>query len=70
MSETKIRYGYSFPQIIFSLPTAMIAYTINNGSIFWAIVDFFLWPLVWLKWFICQEVTVSIIKKSFEWFLK
>jgi len=70
MSETKIKYGYSFPQIIFSLPTAIIAYTINGDSIFWAIVDYFLWPLAWLKWIICQEVTVSIIKKSFEWFLK
>ena len=70
MSDSKITYRYSFPQIIFSLPTAIVAYTINEGSIFWAIVDFFLWPLAWTKWFICQEVTLSIIKKSFEWFLK
>lgn len=70
MASTNIKYRYSFPQIIFSLPTAVIGYTINGGSIFWVIVDFIFWPLAWIKWFICQEVTLSIIKKSFEWFLK
>lgn len=70
MSNKKVCIRYSFPQIIFSLPTAIIAYTINQGSLFWAIVDFFVWPLAWFKWTICQEITLTIIKKSFEWFLK
>jgi hypothetical protein len=26
--------------------------------------------LAWIKWVICQEVNLSIIKQSFEWFLK
>lgn len=58
----------SFPSIFFTLPTAMIGYQIH-GSVFWSIMDFLFWPLAWIKWFICHEVTVSIIKAAFSWFL-
>lgn len=53
--------------LIFSVCTAMIGYTIH-GSIFFSIIDFFFTPLVWVKWLICQEVTLSIIKHTFTWF--
>ena len=49
---------------------AIIGYTINQGSVFWSIIDFIFWPLAWLKWVICQEVTLTIIKHSFDWFFK
>lgn len=52
---------------IISICTAMIGYTIH-GSLFWSIVDFIFTPLVWIKWIICKEVTLSIITKTFEWF--
>ena len=52
---------------IFSIMTAMVGYTIH-GSIFWAIVDFSLNPLVWIKWLIFHEVTLSVIKNFFSWF--
>lgn len=71
MKETKITIKpISLPNIIFALPTAIIGYTINQGSVFWSIIDFIFWPLAWLKWVICQEVTLTIIKHSFDWFFK
>ena len=48
--------------------TAMIGYTIHK-SIFWSIMDFMFAPLAWIKWLICHEVTLDIIKKTFDWFL-
>lgn len=54
--------------IIACVCTAMIGYTIHK-NIFWSIVDFFLTPLVWIKWLICKDVTLEIIKKTFDWFL-
>lgn len=54
---------------IFCLCTAIIGKAIH-GSIFWAIIDFFLAPLAWLKWLIFEEVTVSIITNAFNFFFK
>lgn len=47
--------------------TAMIGFQIHH-SLFWAIVDFFFAPLAWLKWLICHQVTLSVIKAAFAWF--
>jgi hypothetical protein len=54
---------------IIGLLTAMIGHTIHNST-FWSIMDFFFWPFVWIKWFILQEVNLTIIKQTFEFFLK
>lgn len=48
--------------------TAIIGYHINN-SIFWAIIDWMFWPFAWVKWLICHEVSISIIKEAFSFFL-
>lgn len=72
MANRKITYNFkpiSLPTILFSLPTAMIGYQIHSST-FWAIMDFIFWPIVWIKWFIFHEVTLSIIKEAFSWFLK
>jgi len=55
--------------LLFCLATAMIGHT-RHGSLFWAILDFLLAPLVWCKWLICKEVNVTLIKKSFAFFLE
>lgn len=60
---------YRLIAFIISLATAIIGHEIH-GSIFWSIIDFFFWPLAWIKWAICQEVNVSIIKSAFEFFLQ
>lgn len=54
---------------IFAIATAMIGYNINN-SLFWAIIDFIFSPLAWIKWLICHEVNITIIKETFAFFLK
>lgn len=53
--------------LIIAVITAMIGYQIH-GSIGWSIVDFFCWPIAWIKWLICQECTLSVIKAAFSWF--
>ena len=54
---------------IFSVMTSMIGYHIHH-SIFWAIVDFIFTPIAWIKWFICQEVTMTIIRDTFSFFFQ
>lgn len=71
MSENNKTYTFKIPFFypIFGVLTAIIGHHIHN-SIFWSIIDFLFAPLVWIKWFIFQEVTITIIKESFNWFLK
>lgn len=54
---------------IAGLLTAVIGHHIH-GSIFWAIIDWMFWPIVWCKWLICQEVSLSVVKSAFEFFFK
>lgn len=54
--------------ILIALFTAFIGYHIH-GSVLWAIFDWFFWPFVWLKWLICHEVNLTIIKEAFAFFL-
>jgi hypothetical protein len=55
--------------IIFHTCTAMIGYHIH-GSLFFTIVDYFMAPLVWIKWIIFQEINISIIRETFSFFFK
>lgn len=70
MSRERIVYKTaSSPwNFICAVITATIGHAIH-GSIFWTIIDFFFWPIAWIKWIICQEVSLSIIKKAFSFFL-
>jgi hypothetical protein len=54
---------------LFCVATAMIGYHIHS-SLFWSMLDFIFAPLAWVKWFICQEVNVTIIKETFSFFFK
>lgn len=67
--KVRIKHSTSLTWLLFSTPTAIIGHAIHH-SLFWAIVDFCFWPLAWMKWLICQEVSVSIIKGAFSFFLK
>lgn len=69
-THTTIRIGGGVPfYSIFGVITAMIGYHIH-GSIFWAIVDFLFIPIAWIKWLVCHEVSMSIIRDTFTFFLK
>jgi hypothetical protein len=70
MSEQEqITTAFKYIYKILCFITAMIGYTIHN-SLFWSIIDFIFMPYVWCKWIVCHEVNISIIKKTFEFFLK
>ena len=65
-----------FLYFIASVATGMIGYDINVKvlhswcPLFWSIMDFFFSPFAWMKWLICQEVTMTIIKDTFSFFTK
>ncbi len=54
---------------VIALTTAIIGMEINH-SVFWAVIDFFFWPFAWIKWAICQEVNLTVIKSAFSFFLR
>lgn len=55
-----------------AVATAIIARKFNGDGWGWFFVlwDFFLWPLAWVKWLICQEVNYSILRTIFSWYLQ
>jgi hypothetical protein len=60
---------------IFCTLTGIIGYTVNVnlGSsipLFWAFMDFLFSPFAWAKWLICQDVNLTIIKESFNFFFQ
>jgi hypothetical protein len=55
--------------LIVSIGTAMVGYTIHHSA-FWSVVDFFFWPFAWIKWLVCQEVNMTIIRTTFEFLSK
>lgn len=59
----------SFVYLIINTCTAMIGYSIHR-SIFWSIIDFVFMPIAWIKWIICKEVNLELIKNTFSWFFK
>jgi hypothetical protein len=57
---------WQFLWFVFGICTAMIGYQIHH-SVFWSICDFIFTPLAWVKWLICHEVTIPVIKSAFSW---
>lgn len=68
-TDTSHKNGITMGALIVSTLTAMVGNTIH-GSTFWTVMDFLFAPLPWLKWLIFQEVNLTIIKQTFDWFLK
>lgn len=64
-----MKYLFQFIYFILCLSTAIIGKQIH-GSVFWAVIDFFFMPPAWLKWLICQEVSISVIRAAFDFFLR
>ncbi len=58
---------YSLLWLIAATATAMIGHTIHGGW-FWTLMNFIFWPLSWVKWLVFHDVTLAIIKRSFEFF--
>ena len=52
------------------LGSSMIGYQVNVAAgsscpFVWAAIDFFMWPLAWFKWLVCQQVNVTLVKYTF-----
>lgn len=55
--------------LILAVMTAMVGYNIHH-SIGWSIWNFLVWPFMIIKWLICKEITWSIIKETFSFFMQ
>lgn len=54
--------------ILVSVATAMVGYQIHH-NLFYSIINFIFWPISWVYWLVCHDVNLSLIKKTFEFFL-
>jgi hypothetical protein len=55
--------------LIFCVATAMVGYTIHH-NVFYSVVNFLFSPISWIYWLITHNVSVSVIKETFSFFLK
>jgi len=60
---------FEITYLLFAVFTAIVGKHIND-SVFWAIIDFFFAPLVWVKWMLFEQVSISTISHSFDFFFK
>jgi hypothetical protein len=59
--------------VIFCVATGMVGYNINVAAasscpLFWSIVDWAFTPIAIVKWLICQQLNMSVIKHTFAFF--
>lgn len=54
--------------LIVAVITAKVGYQIHH-SVAWSIMDFLFFGFAWIKWLLCNEVNLSIIKEAFSFFL-
>jgi hypothetical protein len=48
----------------------MLGYKLNNDSVGWGIVDGIFYPIAIIKWIACEELTLTLIKNTFPFFLR
>jgi hypothetical protein len=61
--NTSSNYSWVFAYIV-----GVLGYNLNNNSLFWGIIDGLFYPIVLIKWLICEELTLSLVKQSFPFF--
>jgi hypothetical protein len=61
-----MKYKANGIQLALCVFTGIVGYTINNESYLWAILNGLFWEITWLKWLICRDVTIPLIKQAFE----
>ncbi len=54
--------------LIFCVLTGMVAHRLYHDVLI-SIISGIFWPIAWIKWLICHEVTLSVLKYTFNWFL-
>jgi len=66
---SKSNSGSNVLGFIFATCTAIVGHSIHH-SLLWSIIDFIFSPLAWLKWLVCGEVNMTIIKNAFGFFIQ
>jgi hypothetical protein len=73
MRKVKVIYQKNPLQSIFIMMlqfiTGVIGWNLHH-SVFFTIIDVVFMPIIWLKWFIFQEVNLEFIKNCFNWFFQ
>lgn len=69
MKQNYAKQLWAWFHIIMGILTATVGYTIHHSG-FWAVVDFFFWPIAIIKWIVCQQINLSILQETFSWFLR
>ena len=49
--------------------TGMVAWTITD-SIIWTLLDALFFPVAWAKWLICHDVNMTVLHRTFDFFLR
>lgn len=65
--KTKVYYQSSFNTVL-AVIVGMLGYRLNDDSLFWGIVDGLFYPIALIKWIICEELTLTLIKNTFPFF--
>ena len=55
--------------LLFCVATGMIAHKLYHDVLI-AILSAIFWPIAWIKWLICHEVTLNLLKATFQWFFE
>ena len=74
-NNTSYNLATSPINFIIALFTGLVGYHVNvvqgsNWPLFWSIMDFLFWGIAWIKWLICGDVSLTIIKETFSAFLQ
>jgi L-lactate permease len=63
----QVKYYRPFNSVL-AVVVGMIGYKLNNDSFFWGIVDGLFYPIALIKWIVCDELTLTLIKQTFPFF--
>lgn len=55
--------------LIFCVLTGMIAHKLYHDVLI-AIICALFAPIAWIKWLICHDVTLAVLKATFNWFFQ
>lgn len=70
MKEIKVVYrDNSLLLTLFSVFTAIIGVELHTLNI-WTVIDFIFAPIVFIYWLLTHQVTIQIIKDSFDFLYK
>jgi hypothetical protein len=67
--EINLNKASGWIYIAFCLFTSMIGYH-KHHDISYAILDWIFAPIVWIYWFVTQQINLTIINETFAFFFK